>query len=84
MYAIKNLEEFQIHINMEAKYTEADISHLRIKILNDMIFNEFNYADDGQSKINEVILVAGLSPFCSRSLMVMNLTSSFFIFHFGR
>ena len=42
---------------MIEKYTEDDIGHLRIKFVNDMVFNEFNYAHDGQSKVREVILV---------------------------
>jgi len=43
------------------KFSEADIGHLRIKYVNDMIFNEYNCFVDGQSKVMEydaeVILV---------------------------
>ena len=44
------------------KFSKADIVHLRIKYVNDMIFNEYNSSDDGRSKVIkydvEVILVA--------------------------
>ena len=55
--AMKNLELFEVNLNMIEKYTEDDIGHLRIKFVNDMVFNEFNCAHDGQSKVREVILV---------------------------
>jgi len=54
---MKNLELFELNFNMIEKYTEDDIGHLRIKFVNDMVFNEFNCAHDGQSKVREVILV---------------------------
>ena len=54
---MKNLELFEVNLNMIEKYTEDDIGHLRIKFVNDMVFNEFNCAHDGQSKVREVILV---------------------------
>ena len=57
IYAMKNLELFEVNLNMIEKYTEDDIGHLRIKFVNDMVFNEFNCAHDGQSKVREVILV---------------------------
>lgn len=57
MYAIKNLEHFEVHLNMLEKYTEDDISQLRIKLVNDMVFNEYNSAYDGTCKVKEVILV---------------------------
>ena len=44
------------------KFSEADIGHLRIKYVNDMICNEYNISDDGRSKVMkydaEVVLVA--------------------------
>ena len=57
VYAIKNLEHFEVHLNMLEKYTEDDISQLRIKLVNDMVFNEYNSAYDGTCKVKEVILV---------------------------
>ena len=46
---------------MMEKYCEADIPHVRIKYVNEMIFNDFNSSDDGLSKVKEydaeVILV---------------------------
>jgi len=54
---MKNLELFEVNLNMIEKYTEDDIGHLRIKFVNDMVFNKFNCAHDGQSKVREVILV---------------------------
>ena len=46
---------------MMEKYYEADIPRVRIKYVNEMIFNYFNSSDDGLSKVKEydaeVILV---------------------------
>ncbi|CAD6245395.1 unnamed protein product [Miscanthus lutarioriparius] len=54
VYAIKNLEHFEVHLNMLEKYTEDDISQLLIKLVNDMVFNEYNSAYDGTCKVKEV------------------------------
>ena len=37
---MKNLELFEVNLNMIEKYTEDDIGHLRIKFVNNMVFNE--------------------------------------------
>jgi hypothetical protein len=53
---MKNLEHFEVNLNMMEKYSEDDIGHLRIKLVNDMVFNDHNYAIVGKSKIMEVVL----------------------------
>ena len=62
IFAMKNLELWEVNVYLMDKFSEADIGHLRIKYVNDMIFNEYNCFVDGQSKVMEydaeVILVA--------------------------
>ena len=62
MFAMKNLELWELNVYLMDKFSETDIGHLRIKYVNDMIFNEYNSSDDGRSKVMkydaEVILVA--------------------------
>ena len=61
IFAMKNLELWDPSVSMMEKYCEADIPHVRIKYVNEMIFNDFNSSDDGLSKVKEydaeVILV---------------------------
>ena len=54
IYALMNLQYYDIGVNMKDKYTEGDIPNLRMKLLNDMVFNEYNTAHAGVSKIKEV------------------------------
>ena len=61
IFAMKNLELWDPSVSMMEKYCEADIPHIHIKYVNEMIFNDFNSSDDGLSKVKEydaeVILV---------------------------
>jgi hypothetical protein len=58
---MKNLKLWDRTVCLMDKFSEADIGHLRIKYVNDMIFNEHNCFVDGRSKVMEydaeVILV---------------------------
>jgi hypothetical protein len=56
VYALKNQEHFEVNLDMMEKYSEDDIGHLRIKLVNDMVFNDHNCAIVGKSKIMEVVL----------------------------
>ena len=62
IFAMKNLELYDLNVYLMDKFSKADIGHLRIKYVNDMIFNEHNCSVDGRSKVMEydaeVILVA--------------------------
>ena len=62
IFAMKNLELWDLNVYLMDKFSKADIGHLRIKYINDMIFNEYNCSVDGRSKVMEydveVILVA--------------------------
>jgi len=62
IFAMKNLELWELNVYLMDKFSEADIGHLRIKYVNDMIFNEYNSSEDGRSKVMkydaEVVLVA--------------------------
>jgi len=62
IFAMKNLEAWAINVDMMDKLNEADICHLRIKYVNDMLSSPFNSADEGRFKVQEfdevVILVA--------------------------
>lgn len=62
IFAMKNLEAWAINVDMMDKFNEADICHLRIKYVNDMLSSPFNSADEGRFKVQEfdevVILVA--------------------------
>ena len=62
IFAMKNLELWEVNVYLMDKFSEADIRHLRIKYVNDMIFNEYNSSDDGRFKVTkydaEVVLVA--------------------------
>ncbi|CAD6239331.1 unnamed protein product [Miscanthus lutarioriparius] len=51
IFAMKNLELWELNVYLMDKFLEADIGHLRIKYVNDMIFNEYNSSDDGRSKV---------------------------------
>jgi len=53
IFAMKNLELWDLNVNLVDKFCEDDVHHLRIKYVNDMIFNEFNYSDVGRSKVME-------------------------------
>ena len=72
---MKNLELWDLNVNLVDKFCEDDVDHLRIKYVNDMIFNEFNCSDVGRSKVMEydaeVILVA-MSLFCVLFHHVLN------------
>jgi len=50
---MKNLELWDINVSLEDKFSEADTGHIRIKYVNDMIFNEYNYSTDGRSQVME-------------------------------
>lgn len=67
IFAMKNLELYEANADLLAKYTEADIAHLLIKYVNEMIWNEHNIANDGRANVEqydaEVILVS-ISLFC--------------------
>ena len=58
---MKNLELWELNVYLMDKFSEADIGHLRIKYVNNMIFNEYNCSEDGRSKVMkydvEVVLV---------------------------
>ena len=62
IFAMKNLEAWAINVDMMDKFNEADICHLCIKYVNDMLSSPFNSADEGRLKVQEfdevVILVA--------------------------
>ena len=51
IFAMKNLELWEVNVYLMDKFSEADIGHLRIKYVNDMICNEYNISDDGRSKV---------------------------------
>lgn len=53
IFAMKNLELWDLNVYLMDKFCEADVGHLRIKYVNDMIFNEFNCSDVGRSKVME-------------------------------
>ena len=61
IFVMKNLELWDPSVSMMEKYCEADIPHVRIKYVDEMIFNDFSCSDDGLSKVKEydveVILV---------------------------
>ena len=40
-------------MSLKDKFSEADAPHLRIKFVNDMIFNGFNSSDVGRSLVME-------------------------------
>jgi len=47
IFAMKNLELWDLNVYLMDKFSKADIGHLRIKYINDMIFNEYNCSVDG-------------------------------------
>ncbi|XP_066344439.1 uncharacterized protein [Miscanthus floridulus] len=47
----QNLELWELNVYLMDNFSEADIGHLHIKHVNDMIFNEYNSSDDGRSKV---------------------------------
>ncbi|XP_066345039.1 uncharacterized protein [Miscanthus floridulus] len=50
---MKNLELWDPSVSMMEKYCEADIPHVCIKYVNEMILNDFNSSDDCLSKVKE-------------------------------
>ena len=66
---MKNLELWEVNVYLMVKFSEADIGHLRIKYVNDMILNEYNSSKDGRSKAMkydaEVVLVQCHFVYCS-------------------
>ncbi|XP_066339486.1 uncharacterized protein [Miscanthus floridulus] len=53
IFAMKNLEAWAINVDMMDKLNEADICHLRIKYVNDMLSSPFNSTDEGRFKVQE-------------------------------
>lgn len=51
IFGMKNLELWDRNAAMKDKFNEDDIGHLRIKYVNEMIFNEHNTSDEGKSKV---------------------------------
>jgi hypothetical protein len=82
LYAMKNLEHFEVNLDMMEKYSEEDIGHLCIKLVNDMVFNDHNCAILGKSKIMEVVLFPKF--FCVLFHDAFEFDSCFFLFVFLR